>query len=180
MQFNNVRIPFNDNEIRKKVNYEKLINIAKDVEWNRMLTIQEPNCATDEIIMTINQCVEKASIVIKKKRCDRKCKPRKKWITKAIIISCEKKKLLYNLWKKNKESTMLKKEYMDYAKILNRVIEDAKVKYEKNRINDISNDSKKLWNRINEKIGKNKKKVDNKIKNIQYNGVISTFDVTIA
>ena len=46
---------------------------------------------------------------------------------------------------------------MDYAKILNRVIKDAKVKYEKNRINDISNDSKKLWNVINEKIGKKKK-----------------------
>ena len=42
-----------------------------------MLTIQEPNCATDEIIMTINQCVEKANIVIKQKRCDRKCTPRK-------------------------------------------------------------------------------------------------------
>ena len=80
-----------------------------------------------------------------------------RWITKAIIVSCKKKELLYNLWKKNKESTTLKKEYMDYAKILNRVIKDAKVTYEKNRINDISNNSKKLWNIINEKIGKKQK-----------------------
>ena len=158
VQFNNVKISYSDKKIKTKINYYKLTNIAKDVDWNRMVTTQEPNCAIDEIIMTINQCVEKVSIVIKQKRSDRNFTPRQKWITKAIIVSCKKKELLYNMRKKNKESITLKKEYIDYAKILNRVIKDAKVEYEKNRINDISNDSKQLWKIINEKIGKNKKK----------------------
>ena len=34
---------------------------------------------------------------------------RKKWITKAIIFSCKKKELLYNLWQKNIESENLKR-----------------------------------------------------------------------
>ena len=41
---------------------------------------------------------------------------------------------------------------MDYVKILNRVIKDAKVKYERDRINENSNDPKKMWNIISEKI----------------------------
>lgn len=54
--------------------------------------------------------------------------------------------------------------------MLKRVIKDAKFKYEKNRINKISNDTKKLWKIINKKIGK-KTRVDNKIKSIQDNGI---------
>ena len=60
---------------------------------------------------------------------------------------------------------------MDYVKILNRVIKDAKVKYERDRINENSNDPKKIWNIIREKIGKNKKKSVNKIKYIYEKGI---------
>ena len=107
-----------NNRINERINYDKLKKIA--VDWNSILTAQVPKSATDELIT-----------------------PRKKWITKTIIISCKKKELLYNLWQKNIESENLKKEYMDYFKILNRVIEDAKVKYEWDRINKNSNDPKK-------------------------------------
>lgn len=169
ININNIRPTYKEKETFQKINYEKLKNIAKEVDWNMILSIHDPNCATDEIISKINQCVEQASTVIKQKRYNRN-KPRKKWITEGIIISCRKKELLYNIWKQNKDSETLKKEYANYVKILNRVIKDAKIKYERERINENSNDTKKLWKIIKEKIGKNKKKDNNKITSIIDNG----------
>ena len=78
-----------------------------------ILSLQDPNCATDEIINKINQCIESATTVIKQKRNNRNMTPRRKWITSAIMVSCKKKEFLYNIWRKNKESDVLKKEYMD-------------------------------------------------------------------
>ena len=60
---------------------------------------------------------------------------------------------------------------MDYVKILNRVIKDAKVKYERDRINENSNDPKKIWHIISGKIRKNEKKSVNKIKYIYEKGI---------
>ena len=56
---------------------------------------------------------------------------RKNWISTAIIIFCKKKEML--------------------------VIKDAKFKFERNKIEKSSKDPKKLWEIINNKLGKTKK-----------------------
>ena len=55
-----------------------------------ILSISDPNEATDELIQKIQLCTKKAEITIKKKHNNNKI-PRKDWITKGIIISCEHK-----------------------------------------------------------------------------------------
>ena len=48
---NNVKLSSNDNNrINERINYDKLKKIANDVDWNSILIIQEPNCATNELI----------------------------------------------------------------------------------------------------------------------------------
>ena len=47
------------------------------------------------------------------------------------MVSCTTKEALYSLWKSNPTSERLKKEYTNYTKILNKVIKEAKFKYEK-------------------------------------------------
>lgn len=47
-------------------------------------------------------------------------------MTKALLVSCQIKELLYNLWKKNTNNNDLKAQYKNYCKVLDKVIEDAK------------------------------------------------------
>ena len=97
---NNVKFSPNDNNrinnrinnrMNERINYDKLKEIANDVDCNSILTIQEPNCATDELITKINKCVENLICANKQKRSKRDKTPRKKWIAKAIIVSCKNK-----------------------------------------------------------------------------------------
>lgn len=163
-----IKLMQRENKINKTLNYRKLVSIASKIEWNKILSIQEPNCAANEFISMIQQCTEKSTSAIKQRKNSRDS-PRKKWITTAIIVSCKRKEMLYNMWKNNQENTTLKKEYVDYNKILARVIKDAKFKYERDKIKNHSNDPKKLWKIINDKIGKSKKN-ENTISYIYENG----------
>ena len=80
--------------------------------------------------------------------------PRKIWITNAIIISCKTKKTLYNIFKRNPTSEFAKKQYRDYSKILDKVINDGKHKFEYDTFKKRCNNPRQLWNLINEKLGK--------------------------
>lgn len=61
------------------------------------------------------------------------------------------------MWKTNPHNQILKDDYKKYLKVLNRVIKDAKFKFEEKQIENSCKDPKKLWKFINTKIGKNKK-----------------------
>ena len=65
--------------------------------------------------------------------------------------------MLYKLWKMKPDCKDLKNEYKNYSKLLDKVIEDAKFKFERNKIEKSSKDPKKLWEINNNKIGKAKK-----------------------
>ena len=67
---------------------------------------------------------------------------RKNWISTAIIISCNKKEMLYKLWKMKSDCNDLKNEYKNYSKLLDKVIKDAKFKFERNKIEKSSKDPK--------------------------------------
>lgn len=179
VELDNVELIQKKNTTNKIIIYKKLKNFANNIEWNTILSIQDPNYAINELIKKIHICAGKATVEKKKIRNKEKV-PRNEWITKAIIVSCNKKEMLYKLWKNNKNCNNLKKEYIEYTKILNRVIKDAKIKYERNRISKNCNDPKKLWEIINEKMGKTKRKSDNTINSINDNGKKILGDSNIA
>ena len=52
----------------------------------------------------------------------------------------------------------LKNDYKNYEKILNKVIKDAKYKFECNEIKRVTQNSRLLWNTINCKLGKGSQK----------------------
>ena len=85
-------------------------------------------------------------------------RPRKKWITKLIIKSCVTKEKLYKLWKKDPYNNRRREEYKNFTNILKNVINKAKELYHKRRIESSMNSPKKIWNVINQKIGKNRKR----------------------
>ena len=70
---------------------------------------------------------------------------RKIWITNAIIISCKTKEILYNIFKRNPTSEFAKKQYKDYCKILDKVIKDAKHKFDYDTFKKCGNNPRQLY-----------------------------------
>lgn len=143
-----------NNKIHKMVNYSRLLQIASEINWNSYSFINDPNEAIDNLINDIHYCIGKATFTVN----FAKKKFRKPWITSGILISIKQKELLYNMWKKNKQSAVLKSEYKTYERVLRNVIKTARNEYETSRAKKSSKDTKTLWAYINEKMGKKAKK----------------------
>ena len=63
--------------------------------------------------------------------------------------------------KRNSTSEFAKKQYRDYCKTLDKVIKDAKHKFDYDTFKKCGNNPRQLWNLINEKLGKNKVQSNN-------------------
>lgn len=145
----------------KKINYNKLKKIARSVNWMDLVLL-DPNMTVDLLIKEINNCINSATIKVNNKHKSKKI-PRKKWITTGIINSSTTKEHLYKIWKLNPSNEQLKYEYNKYKKVYDKVIQDAKCKYDAQSLVKNSKYPRKFWNIIKDKIGKNKKKNVNSI-----------------
>ena len=140
---------------KKIYNYKKLANIASTINWSRYAKY-DPNEAINLVTQEIQNCLKKSEIVMTNKGKKRKNLPRKTWITKSIVKSCGKKEALYKHLKLDPFNVNLRNKYKNYVKILNRIIKDAKINYEKKNIEQNIENSRKLWEIINAKMGKNR------------------------
>ena len=138
----NVTIKQVNNRLNNFINCKKLLNKANLTEWNSILLIHDSNEAVNMLISKIKNCLNNASSCKTNKKRDREMIPRKNWISTAIIISCKKKEMLYKLWKMKPDCKDLKNEYKNYFKLLDKVIKDAKFKFERNKIDKNSKDPK--------------------------------------
>lgn len=146
-------------------NYTKLTNAAKEINWNKYKSGNDPNLIINSMIEEIQSCLEKAKICNTKNT--QKATPRNAWITKAIINSCNTKEKLYSKVKQNPNNQKIKDEYKKYCKQLDKVIKAAKIEYDRSIIEKNRNDPRKLWDCINKKLNKNKNKSNNTITEIK-------------
>ena len=147
-----------------RINYNKLRTTAVNINWNEISQINDPNIAINILIDKIKTCLSKAEYTEKTNKTNN-MKPRKDWITMAIMKSCNTKEKLYKIWKKDPNNTRKREEYRKFTNILKNIINKAKELYDKKQIENSMNNSKSIWNLINQKIGKNRKK-NNNINNI--------------
>lgn len=112
----------------------------------------------DVLIEKINKCVKQVTFNINIRKKQLKNLRRSNWITEAIPTSCEKKELLYKIWKASPGNNNLKMEYKKYEKILQKVIKEAKIMNDRKQVDKNINKPRDLWKIINQKIGKNNKK----------------------
>ena len=82
---------------------------------------------------------------------------------------------MYKIYSKDKENAVNRDNYLNYSKILTKIINRARVNHEKNKITAIGNNTKKIWDYVNDKIKGNagKKQIEciidddeNKIENV--------------
>jgi len=87
------------------------------------------------------------------------------WITPGIITSCKHKRELYKELKNN--NVILASYYRDCAKILYRVIREAKITENDQLILNSHNKVKTTWGIINKESGKNKKRSEIQALNVE-------------
>lgn len=142
-------------DITPTINYVILRKEANKINWNSILTMHDPNSAIKELIKLTEFCVQKSKKLKKKQK---KTAPRHPWITKELILMCKKKEILYNKWKRNVSNLNFKNEYKAFEKELEKIKKTAKYNFEHKEIEKNAGDSRRLWEIINEKIGKHKNK----------------------
>lgn len=94
-----------------------------------------------------------------------------KWVTKGILTSCLRKEKLYLRWKNDKENTKKKDEYKAYVKILDKIINSAKLMYDRELFNRAKNNSRKIWNLINNKMNRSSSNYNIDIKFLTENNI---------
>lgn len=143
------------------VDYTKLSRLADNVNWSSILLINDPNIATNELISGLKNCIELSRYSKNKSKNHYKSAPRSNWITTGIINSCKTKELLYQICKNEPNNELIKMEYKNYVKVLDKIINEAKLMYDREQIIKNSNDTKKLWKYVNQKLAKNNRKDGN-------------------
>ena len=86
--------------IFNNINYNKLSTAADSINWSELSQINDPNIALNNLIDRIKICLSKAEYT-KIPNKTNIMKPRKDWVTKAIMISSKTKEKLYKIWKKD-------------------------------------------------------------------------------
>ena len=141
-------------QVSKLINFKKFKKKGQKMNWREILDIEDAERATNVFIDKL-QLLIKNSTYNKRK----KLEPKKSWITPTLVISINKKQKLYKEHKKKPKDKKLEKKYKDYAKILKRVLKEAKSRHKKEVVEKCSNNKKKIWDFVNKKIGRKKSKI---------------------
>ena len=113
------------------------------MDWLKYKNDKDPNKIVNSLIKEIQYCIENSKYTRHNQR-KKNNTSRKDWITKAIIKSCNTKEVLYKRFKNNPDNEALKAQYKNFAKVLDKVIKDAKMQYNNKKIEENRNDPKKL------------------------------------
>ena len=161
----------NNAPIKKRIiNYEnmkKFKNELKDIDWTQIYEIDDVNDCYDNFMSMFHSLYDKCfpEIVIKQ---DSKCKFKKPWLTRGLFRSIQKKQRLYKSYLKV-PSESHKKKYVQYKNKLTKLLLTAKKDYYTTIFITVKGNSKKMWNKINDVIGKRK---NTKLPSTMYHGNI--------
>ena len=97
-------------------NYNKLLNIARQIDWLKYKNDKDPNKIVNCLIKEIQYCIENSKYTRHNQR-KKKNTSRKDWITKPIINSCNTKEVLYKRFKNNPDNQALKAQYKNENEI---------------------------------------------------------------
>lgn len=158
-----------DTLLRKKFCLQQAVEEIGNIDWEDMYLISDTNTAAQYFINKICTCVNNASKEVKLNRKFTKLSP---WITKGIIISIKNRNKLHKKMVCDPNNVLLKLKYKQYRNKLTGLIKMAKNKYFNSKIRSAGQDSRKIWNAINESLGK--VKIPDKIKEIKTrNGILT-------
>lgn len=93
LSFNKIEPQLIQNVYKNHISFKKMNQLAKQVNWNELFDIRDPNIAIITLVKNIQTCVDKSTFRKVSTINSTKCR-KNEWITKAITISCKTKEML--------------------------------------------------------------------------------------
>ena len=134
-----------------KINIENFLNYLSHENWSEIFIINDTNSKFNNFLNIYLRGFSHCFPIHKKPVHTHK---HIKWITKGIMISCNKKKELY-LLNKHTQNQSFKAYYKTYCSILTKVIHKAKKLYYNQAIEKSNNKMKTTWRIIKQEKGEN-------------------------
>ena len=152
-----------ERHIIESINEQRFENIIKLTDWTKLTKTTDPQTACELFFDTIKDIVKKSTDIKEIKTHNKKIKP---WITNGLVTAINtrdkmKKRLLLNYNDQDERA------YKKYRNDLHSLIQKCKHDYYKEKIEQSSNDIKKIYKIINEatdKVGSNRNNEFLKIK----------------
>ena len=137
---------------RDKKHLDELIESLKSTDWDDIINNELPleetfNLFHSHLVKRIDQFLPYKTIEVHNHRLRRE-----PWLTKGLEKCMKKCKLLYQ--QQLRGSNSKKEKFKNYRYVLNKVKRTAKRQYYIDRCNTLRNDTKKLWQTLNNVIGK--------------------------
>ena len=129
-----------------------------NIDWTEYLSVND--VITENVNQVFDKCHDKLLDIINKhapvrKRIVTEKNFRKEaWITPSILKCCKKQKRLYKQSIKKSTTAIETIRYHEYRKVLNKVKRNLKVSYYHDLCKKLKNNTKKLWDVVNQTIGK--------------------------
>ena len=136
-----------------KHNIDSFISDLDQEEWNEILQQTEPDMAYEIFLQKLLFYYNKNIPLAKAKASNKTKQP---WITKGIMHSISKRNDLYKEALKSENKNMT--EYKKYRNTLTSVIRLSRKLYYSEKIDTNTNNTKSLWDTVNNLIGKKKRK----------------------
>lgn len=150
------------------INYSEALNTLKDKNINEnLITIEDPDSLTYELITKINDSLNENTTVIKIPNSKRIIKP---WITPGILKCIKNRNKLQKQLSIDSSNDILRITYRRYRNFCNNLIKKLKYKYESDLLDKSKTNNKTLWNCIKNITNLKKQKTINKeLINLKHN-----------
>lgn len=141
------------------VDFGRLRRVFSIEQWQTVYCLSNPNGAFNEFLKTFKDLVSTSNKRHKNRGKNRHSVGRKSWITKGLLNSIRKKEGLYKTWVQDKTCLEKKLEHLRYNRLLKRTLNLAKNNCEREKVLNLGNDSRKIWEYVNTKLNRKPKKV---------------------
>ena len=143
-------------------NIKKLNDSLDHCDMTSIYNSDNPDTAYASLISLYNSNLDK-HIPIKTTKFNKYKHKFEPWITKGILQSIKQRDILYNKLYKAKNThrhQILETQYTEHKRILNKLLRQAKHMYYNNKIMESKQDSKKMWENINNILKRTRNKLD--------------------
>lgn len=163
-----------DNSFKiSRLNHEQLLSKISVISWDEIYESVSADKGFELLVNTLSAIITECTTETVC-RPNSKLKAIKPWMSKGLMTSLRRKHKLYLKLKAQPFNGQLHMYYNRYKNKFRALIRDAKDSYYKNKIDKVKNDSKKIWELVNEAVNNYKRK-NCEINALEVNGqVVST------
>lgn len=130
-----------------RIDFDAVIRDLLCLDFNYLYNYGTVNDTLLELTRVIQDCLDHHSCAKIKE--SRYSSPRQPWMTRGLLTSLKKKLRMWKKFKKFKGNNMLKENFLNYKRLLNKLIEQAKSSYYVRILKNVERSSKNKWAVIN-------------------------------